>query len=149
MRLLICVFWLSLCNIYTYAVAEVRRELHLSFDLQALDGTQHPLSQDDRQVGRAFVFPATSCPISTSYIKELNRLKETLPRNTELYGVLWKLDITRETARTHFLDYGATFPLLFEASQMMRMALQPTHVPEAFVVAASGELIYRGAAARA
>ena len=115
------------------------------FDLQALDGQQHTLSQNDKQLCRAFVFLSTTCPISNSYITELNRLNHTLPKGVELYGVLSDPSTTRASAIQHFSQYKAEFPILFDASQLMSTALGPTHLPEAFLFNASGAMMYRGA----
>ena len=115
------------------------------FDLQALDGQQHVLSQNDKLVSRAFIFLSTTCPVSNSYITELNRLSKTLPKGVELYGVVSDPNTTRDSAAKHFAAYKAKFPILFDASQLMSSTLEPTHVPEAFVMNSAGQIVYRGA----
>lgn len=131
----------------TVAHCEVPQQerLQLGFDLQALDGSPHLLSQNDKGSTRVFVFLSTTCPISNSYIQELNRLHKTLPEDTTLYGVVSQTEVTRQHATEHFRDFEAAFPVLFDASQMLLRELQPTHVPEAFVISAAGEIVYRGA----
>ncbi len=45
----------------------------------------------------------------------------------------------------HFAEMKVEFPILFDASQLLTSVLKPTHVPEAFVLNAVGEVVYRGA----
>lgn len=117
----------------------------LSFDLQSLEGTPHLLSQNDKAVTRAFVFLSTTCPISNSYVQELNRLHKMVPEGAELYGVVSQSEVTRQSATEHFQEFDAKFPVLFDASQMLSHVLEPTHVPEAFVLNSSGDIVYSGA----
>ncbi len=138
---LLIVFCLSAAD----AADPIGWQTHFPFDLQGLNGQQYNLSQNDKLVSRAFVFLSTSCPVSNSYIPELNRLTKTLPTGVELYGVLSDPSTTREMATKHFAEYKTAFPILFDASRLMSMTLKPTHVPEAFVLNPAGELVYRGA----
>lgn len=131
----------------TAAYCEVPQQprLQLDFDLQGIDGSPHLLSQNDQGITRVFIFLSTTCPISNSYIQELNRLHKALPDNAKLYGVLSQAEVTRQRTAEHFREFEAAFPVLFDASQMLLRVLQPTHVPEAFVVSAAGKVVYRGA----
>lgn len=115
------------------------------FDALALDGSYYTLSQNDKQISRAFIFLSTTCPIAKSYIPELNRITKGLPTGTELFGIISETGTTRQEAVKHFADYEAAFPILFDASHLLSSTLRPTHVPEAFVLDAAGEVVYRGA----
>lgn len=119
--------------------------IRIAFDLQSLDGNSHALSQNDKRVYRAFVFLSTTCPISNTSLQELNRIQAALPKGVELYGVLSATNTTRQDAIKHFTEYQTRFPILFDGSRLLREILQPTHVPEAFVVSPDGEVLYRGA----
>jgi hypothetical protein len=145
MRLLACVFLISFFFFMPCASCQVVKQVPFPFDLLALDGQQYVLSQNDKQVCRAFVFLSTTCPISNSYITELNRLQRVLPEGVELYGVVSDPSTTRANASKHFADYEAAFPILFDASQLMSSILAPTHVPEAFALNSAGDVVYRGA----
>ncbi|MEZ6088465.1 MAG: redoxin domain-containing protein [Pirellulaceae bacterium] len=116
----------------------------IGFDLQDLTGKTHALSQNDHQRTRVFVFLSTTCPISNSYVQELNRLTTALPTKVELYGVA-EPTASRQEAVKHFKDYDAHFPVLFDGSRLLSEVLKPTHVPEAFVLDAQGTVVYRGA----
>lgn len=127
------------------ATGQAEPQTQISFDLQSLDGQSYALSQNDKQVHRVFVFLSTTCPISNTSLQELNRIQLAIPRGVELYGVLSDPNTTRQNASKHFREYQTTFPVLFDGSQLLREALQPTHVPEAFVLSPAGEIVYRGA----
>jgi len=145
MSRLTCVLFITSCMCVVNAAGQIADRADFQFDLQGLDGRRYELSRNDKQIGRAFVFLSASCPISNSYLSELNRLSRTLPPGVELYGVLSEPSTTRASAIHHFAEYEARFPILFDASQLMRLALEPTHVPEAFVLNSAGEFVYRGA----
>ncbi|MCA8982741.1 MAG: redoxin family protein [Planctomycetaceae bacterium] len=119
--------------------------IQISFDLTDLNGRLHTLSQNDQRRHRVFIFLSTFCPISNSYTQELNRLSKDLPDNIQLFGVVSSTDVTRAEAVEYFTSYKTVFPILFDASGMLAEVLEPTHVPEAFVLDATGKLAYRGA----
>ena len=145
MRMATRFFIVCLAILQSYALSQDLQKIQVQFDLQDLDGQQQVLSQNDSQVSRAFVFLSTTCPISNSYITELNRLAKALPQGVQLYGVVSDPNTTRVSASNHFAEYKSTFPILFDASMLMSLSLGPTHVPEAFVLNPAGELVYRGA----
>lgn len=125
--------------------ASPRSSITLSFDLTDVDGQVHSLGQNDRQEVRVFVFLSTSCPISNSYTQELNRLSQLPHANVTFYGVVSDPFVTRREAVEHFREFKTKFPVLFDGSGLLSEALQPTHVPEAFVVDQEQRLVYRGA----
>lgn len=145
MRLLLSVFLIISCICGTRSQGQSVEAVHFLFDVQSLDGKLYSLSDNDKQVNRAFVFLSTSCPISNSYISELNRLTQALPPGVELFAVLSEPTTSRQNASKHFAEYKAEFPILFDGSQLLLDVLKPAHVPEAFFINAVGEVAYRGA----
>ncbi len=118
----------------------------ISFPLVDLQGGIHELEQNDRNATRAFVFLSTECPVSNSYLETLNRLYSDLDSETaELFGVVTDATVTRAAARKHFEEFEAAFPILFDPSALLASVLEPTHVPEAFVLNTSDVIVYRGA----
>jgi len=120
----------------------------IKFSLLDLDGTTHSLEQNGSRRVRAFVFLSTECPICNGYIKTLNELHAKISesgRAADLFGVLSDPTVTRTQATRHFAQYKAGFPILFDASGMLAQVLEPSHVPEAFVLDQDGKLVYRGA----
>jgi len=97
------------------------------------------------------VFLSTSCPIANGALVRLDALARDLARDTgveddvRIYGVVSDRSVTRAHVAAHYEERPTGFPILFDASGMLREALGPTHVPEAFVFDAAGRLAYRGA----
>jgi hypothetical protein len=92
-----------------------------------------------------FVFVSTSCPVANSYTSELNRPAADLPQDVKLFGIVSDPFVTRGEARKHFDEYHPVFPVLFDGSGLLADVLEPTHVPEAFVIDHDGHMVYRGA----
>jgi hypothetical protein len=145
MRLAFSLLLISFCAFDPTAFGQFSNSVRFSLDAQSLDGKLHALSDNDKQRNRAFVFLSTTCPIANSYIVELNRLHKALPKGIELFGIVSEPNTTRLNAAKHFAEYKAEFPILFDASGLLTGILKPSHVPEAFVINASGEIVYRGA----
>ena len=120
-------------------------QIRLSIDAFCLRGKTHALSQNDQRHVRVFVFLSTTCPIANSYIPELNQLYHQRSPNVEIYGVVSERNTTRESAKKHFEEFDASFPVLFDGNRLLEDRFDPTHVPEAFVLSPDGTLIYRGA----
>ena len=91
-------------------------------------------------------FLSTQCPISNSYLPELNDLSSTYRRRgVEFYGVISDPAVTRAEALEHSQTYRIRFPVLFDGSGELRLALSPTHTPQAFVLNQFGKTLYSGA----
>ena len=122
----------------------------VTFSLLDLNGTSHELRQNDAGRVRAFVFLSTECPVSNGYLPTLNELHSSLcgrgDSSVELLGVVSDPSIGRAAAAKHFLgEFNTKIPVLFDASGLLAEVLQPTHVPEVFVLDQEGRLVYRGA----
>jgi hypothetical protein len=144
MLLRLCFLLTWLCALSSAALGLPQMDVRFPFDAKSLDGKLYTLSDNDKQINRAFVFLSTTCPIANSYVVELNRLHKALPPNVELFGIVSETSTTRQNAAKHFAEYTAEFPVLFDASGLLRGILKPSHVPEAFVLNATGEVVYRG-----
>jgi len=110
-----------------------------------IDGNVHHLGGTRGGKVVAVVFLSTGCPISNGYIPRLNKLaNEFTNREAEFYGVISATAITRANAAAHRKKYDVGFPVLFDASGELRQQLQPTHVPQAFVLDRHGAVVYSG-----
>jgi len=123
--------------------ADAPRSLRVS--LIDLSGTTHDLGQNDTRRVRAFVFLSLECPIANACIPTLNTLHARFKDRLDLFGVVSDPAVKRSEASKHFRNFKAGFPVLFDASGQLAELLQPTHVPEAFVLDGDGRIIYRGA----
>ena len=92
------------------------------------------------------VFLSTACPVSNGYLPLLGELASAnRSRGVEFYGVVSDPSVTLSKARDHHAKYAIQFPVLFDGSGELRMALAPTHTPEAFVLDRANRVLYRGA----
>ena len=121
---------------------EPQRREGLCFPVLDLQGSIYELGQNDRNLIRVFVFLSTECPISNSYIQTLNRLwRSVTPDGVELFGVVSDATVKRAEAATHFKEFKATMPILFDVSAQLADVLKPSHGPEAFVLNTAGVVV--------
>ncbi|MBI1313817.1 redoxin domain-containing protein [bacterium] len=112
-----------------------------------LTGQVHQLGPDVDRTALVLVLLSTECPISNSYISLLNRLHfewAQLDRRVDLIGLISDSSLTRAAAVAHSAEFKLAFPVLFDGSGELAGLLKPTHTPEAFVLDAQGQLVYRG-----
>ena len=128
-------------------------------ELVDLDGRAWRLAGGgEGDTATAVVFLSTTCPIATASLPRLDELAQRpaaadAPRHADdarattvrSFGVVSDPMLTRAAAVAHFAARRNRLPILFDASGELRAALQPTHVPEAFLFDGSGALVYRGA----
>lgn len=93
----------------------------------------------------ALVFLSLDCPIANKYVPRLNELARNMAAHKlRLLGVLADPAATRLAATQHAAEYGLEFPVVFDSRLELAQIFQPTHTPEAFVISAAGQLVYRG-----
>jgi len=112
-----------------------------------VDGALHQLGVDGlNPVGPvAIVFMDPGCPISKRYGPRLNEIAGLAAEaEVEFYGVISDPTVSAVAARAYRTEYELGFPILFDASGDLAERLQPTHVPEAFVVSKTDRVVYRG-----
>ena len=116
--------------------------------LKGVDLAGRPCRLGEKSDTKAVVvsFLSTQCPISNSYLPTLNELSSTYRRRgVEFYGVISDPSVTRAEAVQHSQTYRVRFPVLFDGSGELRLALLPTHTPQAFVLNKFGKTLYSGA----
>ncbi len=98
---------------------------------------------DDKLV--VVVFITSECPLCRQYVPELNRIASAVPSDqVAFFGVISDPSISRSDAETFCEEFDIEFDVIFDASAEIATALQPTHVPEAFVLSPNREVLYRG-----
>ncbi len=125
--------------------SEFPERVALNVPLQDLQGRIHELGQNDRNAIRVFVFLSTECPVSNTYIQTLNRLRQRMGESVGIFGVVTDDTVKRAEATKHFEEFKASIPILFDPAAHLADLLEPTHVPEAFVLNPAGVVQYRGA----
>lgn len=110
-----------------------------------LDGRLHLLGLDDTVRPLVLVFLDIECPISTRYAPYLNDLfRQASAAKLDFYGVISHPQTTPQEARQFREQYDIRYPLLFDSSGDLALALHPKVAPEVFVIAPSDRIVYRG-----
>ncbi len=110
-----------------------------------LEGRAHRIGNGEDYRAVALVFLANECPVAREYVPELNRLAAALAdQPVKFFGVIGGTGTTRREAADFQRQFKIEFPILFDASGELTEALAPTHVPEAFVLDAKAQVVYRG-----
>src|SRR5438034_4093883 len=107
----------------------------LSFALRDTGGIVH--HQDEWTRSRAVVvyFTTTDCPISNSYVPEMNRIRaDYTSRGIAFYAVQTDTTIAAAEVRQHAKEFAFTFPVLFDPQQMLVRLSGATATPEAAVL---------------
>ena len=108
-------------------------------------GASHVFGANPATKMIVFVFLGPECPISQRYVPELNRIAAQRDTNSvEFYGVVSGHSTPRAEVNSFIHEYRIAFPVLVDDRLELANWLRPTHVPEAYVLKADGDLMYHG-----
>jgi peroxiredoxin len=117
----------------------------ISIELTDLVGCKHVLGKPSESQLTVLVFLGTECPVSNGYAPSLNRLHAAhTASGVRLLGVHSDPDVDAAIARTHAKDYELQFPVVLDHDQRLAEACGVRKVPTALLIAADGQLLYRG-----
>jgi peroxiredoxin len=117
----------------------------VSFDLRDAEGRRHTIAEAHESKAIVLLFLAPDCPISNSYAPELNRLAAQYSRRGVLfYGVFSDPAVSGTEMEQYGREYGYSFPLLLDRSQSLARQAGAAATPEAVILSARGEVLYRG-----
>lgn len=113
--------------------------------LPDLEGQVHEPLQPAGSRANVLIFTTTDCPIANGYAPEISALAlEYGPQGMSFFLVHVDPDVTPEAARAHARDYSLDLTILLDSQHQLVAATGATVTPEAVVIAADGELLYRG-----
>ena len=116
-----------------------------SFALTDAAGNLHTHAELTGKKAVVMVFTTTDCPVTNSYIPELNRLAaEYAPRGAAFYAVHSDPTQTPEQVRAFSRDFALSFPVLLDPELRLARELGAKTMPEAAVLDSSGKLLYLG-----
>jgi thiol-disulfide isomerase/thioredoxin len=118
-------------------------DLHLP-PLLDTAGKVHRIAEGRSTKAAVVVFLNPTCPLCQRYTPTLNKLAADAGKGVEFYGVVSHPSVTFADTAKYAAEYKFTFPVLFDGSAAVAVALKPTAVPEAFVLNGKGEVQYRG-----
>ena len=116
-----------------------------AFSLTDVDGQLHTLADWKGKRAIVLVFVTTDCPLSNSYVPELNRLQQTYAsQGVVFYAVQGDATVADEDVRRHVKDFAYIFPYLLDPRESLAAFTGASSTPEAAVLSSTGELLYRG-----
>lgn len=91
------------------------------------------------------IFLGQECPISRRFVPRLNELHVMAKaKGIQLIGAFADSWATQESSERFRSDYEIEFPLYLDKEQKLARLLKPKAKPEAFVLGADWQLVYRG-----
>lgn len=113
--------------------------------LRAAGGGKVTLQGYGQRPLRAVVFMGLTCPAANGYVPVLNRLQQRYEaRGLQVLGVFAQPTETLEAIAGHHKEYALSFPSLRDDNQRFADALGAVVTPEAFLLDATGKVLYRG-----
>lgn len=115
------------------------------FKLPDADGKEHSLSSLKGKSGIVLIFIATRCPVSNGYNERMERLAEDYKaKGINVIGINSNVTELAAEVRAHAAEKHLTFTILKDDGNKIADRLGATRTPEAYVLDASGKLMYHG-----
>ena len=115
------------------------------FVLRDTEGTVHGLDEWSRAQAIVIFFTTIDCPLSNSYVPEMNRIRQTYSnRGVAFYAVQTDTTIAEAEVRRHARDFAFSFPVLIDPRQSLVQLAGATATPEVAVLSKSGKVLYLG-----
>ncbi|MBI3839553.1 MAG: redoxin domain-containing protein [Planctomycetia bacterium] len=115
------------------------------FSLTDTKGAKHSLAEWRRGKAVLLFFIGTECPVSNGYAPQMQQFAAKYAAlGVACYGVHCEKTLTAAEANKHAAEYGLTFTLLLDPSQILAQATGARVTPEAVVVSSEGKVLYRG-----
>ncbi|HEX8558719.1 MAG TPA: thioredoxin family protein [Pyrinomonadaceae bacterium] len=115
------------------------------FTLPDADGRAHTLASLKGKSGTLILFIATRCPVSNAYNARMQKLAEDYrARGVNVVGVNSNATEPAAEVKQHAAEKGLTFTILKDAGNQVADRFDAQVTPEAYLLDASGKLVYRG-----
>jgi peroxiredoxin len=115
------------------------------FKLPDTNGTEHSLSSLKGKNGAVLIFIATRCPVSNGYNERMAKLAEAYQtRGVNVIGINSNVTEPASEVKSHAAEKHLTFAILKDEGNKIADRLGATRTPEAYVIDASGKLVYHG-----
>lgn len=112
--------------------------------LRKPDGAAQTLSDlsDDRLM--VVVFLGTECPLAKLYLPRLAEISRQYADCACIVGVISNAQDTLDEIKTYVDQHEVDFLILKDSDAQLASALEAERTPEAFIIDASGKVLYRG-----
>jgi peroxiredoxin len=131
------------CGLVSTAVSAERAPLH--FSLADVSGKTHTAEELQQHQATVLVFVATDCPNANTYAPLLARMyREYSSRGVLFLAVYSDPNDTAAKVRQHDAEYQIPYPSVLDPSQTLARQTGARSTPEAVIVSADGQELYRG-----
>jgi peroxiredoxin len=115
------------------------------FTLPDADGRAHSLASLKGKSGTLILFIATKCPVSNAYNARMQKLAEDYrAKGVNVVGINSNASEPAAEVKQHAAEKGLTFTILKDAGNVVADRFDAKVTPEAYLLDASGKLVYRG-----
>src|SRR5215212_8602814 len=115
------------------------------FKLPDADGREHTLASLKGSKGTVFIFVATKCPVSNAYNERMAKVaSDYRARGVNVVGINSNSTEPAAEVKSHAAEKGLAFPILKDAGNQIADRFDAQVTPEAYVLDASGKLVYHG-----
>jgi peroxiredoxin len=115
------------------------------FTLPDADGRAHSLASLKGKTGTLILFVATKCPVSNAYNARMQKLAEDYrAKGVNVVGINSNVSEPAAEVKQHAAEKGLTFTILKDAGNVVADRFDAKVTPEAYLLDASGKLVYRG-----
>ena len=115
------------------------------FKLPDADGAQHTLNSLKGKNGAVIIFIATRCPVSNGYNDRMEKLAQDYQsKGINVIGINSNSTEPASEVKSHATEKHLTFAILKDDSNKIADRFGANHTPEAYVIDASGKLVYHG-----
>lgn len=122
----------------------VCRAAHIPRSATDLAGIRREIPAQGKKATVLF-FIAHDCPISLSYVPEMNRIcRAYQSKGIAFYMVYAEEDFSPVAARGHAKAYGFACPAVLDSKLALADSAGATMTPEAVIVSPQGTVLYRG-----
>src|SRR5215510_3496333 len=115
------------------------------FKLPDADGKEHSLSSLKGKNGTVLIFIATKCPVSNGYNERMEKLAQDYKaKGVNVIGINSNSTEPATEVKAHAAEKHLTFTILKDDGNKIADRLGATRTPEAYLLDASGKLVYHG-----
>ena len=115
------------------------------FTLPDADGVNHSLKSLMGKKGAVIIFVATKCPVSNAYNDRMETVYEDYQaKGINVIGINANSTEPAAEVKSHAAQKGLKFAILKDDGNKIADRLGANHTPEAYVIDASGKLVYHG-----
>lgn len=117
----------------------------MGFGLTAASNADYPALAGPGNL-KVIFFLDPECPVSNAYMREIKSIQSDYAKKGVAFEAVFPVPtVTRDDIKQFLLKYQSTIPGYQDAGLQKVKRYQATTMPEAVLINASGEILYRGA----